>query len=96
VSPLGPFRNEPVLELRRAAARRQLAAGMDELEPQLPLRVPLWIGGDHPSSLPGRPSAMPDHFHRSNRSTCLTIFPSRKVNVASMRFWTMRPVAENT
>ena len=47
MSPLGPFRNEPVLELRRAAARRQLAAGMDELEPQLPLRVPLWIGGDH-------------------------------------------------
>src|SRR4029079_17617876 len=30
----------------RAAARQQLAAGMDELEPQLPLRVPLWIGAD--------------------------------------------------
>jgi len=46
MSPPAPFRNEPVLELRRAAARQQLAAGMDELEPQLPLRVPLWIGAD--------------------------------------------------
>jgi RHH-type proline utilization regulon transcriptional repressor/proline dehydrogenase/delta 1-pyrroline-5-carboxylate dehydrogenase len=46
VSPLGPFRNEPVLELRRAAARDRLAAGMRELEPRLPLRVPLWIGDD--------------------------------------------------
>ena len=44
MSPLGPFRNEPVLELRRAAAREQLSAGMAELEPRLPLRVPVWIG----------------------------------------------------
>jgi RHH-type proline utilization regulon transcriptional repressor/proline dehydrogenase/delta 1-pyrroline-5-carboxylate dehydrogenase len=43
---LAPFRNEPVLELRRAGAREQLAAGMRELEPKLPLRVPVWIGAD--------------------------------------------------
>jgi RHH-type transcriptional regulator, proline utilization regulon repressor / proline dehydrogenase / delta 1-pyrroline-5-carboxylate dehydrogenase len=43
---LPPFRNEPVLELRRAAAREQLAAGMAELEPRLPLRVPVWIGDE--------------------------------------------------
>jgi len=43
---LPPFRNEPVLELRRAAAREQLAAGMRELEPRLPLRVPVWIGDE--------------------------------------------------
>jgi RHH-type transcriptional regulator, proline utilization regulon repressor / proline dehydrogenase / delta 1-pyrroline-5-carboxylate dehydrogenase len=41
---LRPFHNEPVLELRRAAARDQLAAGMRALEPRLPLRVPVWIG----------------------------------------------------
>jgi RHH-type proline utilization regulon transcriptional repressor/proline dehydrogenase/delta 1-pyrroline-5-carboxylate dehydrogenase len=46
LSPLAPFRNEPVLELRRAAARETLAAGMKELGPKLPLRVPLWIGDD--------------------------------------------------
>jgi RHH-type proline utilization regulon transcriptional repressor/proline dehydrogenase/delta 1-pyrroline-5-carboxylate dehydrogenase len=43
---LPPFRNEPVLELRRAATREQLAAGMREIEPRLPLRVPVWIGND--------------------------------------------------
>ena len=46
MTPLPPFRNEPVLELRRAAAREHLAAGMAELDPRLPLRVPVWIGGD--------------------------------------------------
>jgi RHH-type proline utilization regulon transcriptional repressor/proline dehydrogenase/delta 1-pyrroline-5-carboxylate dehydrogenase len=43
---LPPFRNEPVLELRRGAAREQLSAGMAALEPDLPLRVPVWIGGE--------------------------------------------------
>jgi RHH-type proline utilization regulon transcriptional repressor/proline dehydrogenase/delta 1-pyrroline-5-carboxylate dehydrogenase len=43
---LPPFRNEPVLELRRAAGREQLAAGMAELEPRLPLRVPVWVGDE--------------------------------------------------
>jgi RHH-type transcriptional regulator, proline utilization regulon repressor / proline dehydrogenase / delta 1-pyrroline-5-carboxylate dehydrogenase len=40
------FRNEPVLELRRAAAREHLTAGMADLEPRLPLRVPVWIGDE--------------------------------------------------
>jgi RHH-type proline utilization regulon transcriptional repressor/proline dehydrogenase/delta 1-pyrroline-5-carboxylate dehydrogenase len=43
---LPPFRNEPVLELRRAAAREQLAAGMERLAPRLPLSVPVWIGDE--------------------------------------------------
>jgi RHH-type proline utilization regulon transcriptional repressor/proline dehydrogenase/delta 1-pyrroline-5-carboxylate dehydrogenase len=43
---LPPFQNEATLELRRAAVRDQLAAGMAELEPTLPLRVPVWIGTD--------------------------------------------------
>jgi RHH-type transcriptional regulator, proline utilization regulon repressor / proline dehydrogenase / delta 1-pyrroline-5-carboxylate dehydrogenase len=61
MSDLPPFRNEPVLELRRAAAREQLAAGMEELEPRLPLRVPVWIGDERregdaiASTDPGRP-----------------------------------------
>jgi RHH-type proline utilization regulon transcriptional repressor/proline dehydrogenase/delta 1-pyrroline-5-carboxylate dehydrogenase len=46
VSPLAPFRNEPVLELRRAGAREQLAAGLAELEAHLPVRVPVWIGDE--------------------------------------------------
>ncbi len=41
---LEPFANEPVLELRRAAARATLMTALGELE--LPLRVPVWIGDE--------------------------------------------------
>ncbi len=40
------FANEPILELRRPAAREMLLAGLRELDPQLPVQVPLWIGND--------------------------------------------------
>ncbi len=39
---LAPFENEPVLELRRGAARERLTVALAELE--LPVRVPVWIG----------------------------------------------------
>jgi RHH-type proline utilization regulon transcriptional repressor/proline dehydrogenase/delta 1-pyrroline-5-carboxylate dehydrogenase len=41
---LEPFRNEPVVELRRGAERTRLAGALDALE--LPLRVPVWIGDE--------------------------------------------------
>ena len=56
-----PFVNEPTLELRRAPARESLLGALRELEPQLPLAVPLLIGrerGAHEgfeSSDPGEP-----------------------------------------
>ena len=34
-------------------------------------------GPNHPSSVPNRPSACPDHFQKSKRSTWRIIFPSR-------------------
>ena len=40
------FVNEPVLELRRAAERERLLATLAELDPRLPLRVPVLIGDD--------------------------------------------------
>jgi RHH-type proline utilization regulon transcriptional repressor/proline dehydrogenase/delta 1-pyrroline-5-carboxylate dehydrogenase len=43
---LPPFANEPVLELRRAPVRGQLAGALAALDAQLPLRVPVRIGGD--------------------------------------------------
>ncbi|MEX2196573.1 MAG: aldehyde dehydrogenase family protein [Thermoleophilaceae bacterium] len=43
---LPPFRNEPTLELRRSRDREALLGGLRELEPRLPLRVPVLIGGD--------------------------------------------------
>jgi RHH-type proline utilization regulon transcriptional repressor/proline dehydrogenase/delta 1-pyrroline-5-carboxylate dehydrogenase len=45
LSTLPPFRNEPILELRRAAVRSGLAAALAELDRALPVFVPLTIGG---------------------------------------------------
>jgi RHH-type proline utilization regulon transcriptional repressor/proline dehydrogenase/delta 1-pyrroline-5-carboxylate dehydrogenase len=41
---LPTFVNEPIGELRRATVRDELLAGMEKLEPTLPIRVPVWIG----------------------------------------------------
>src|SRR5918999_6050584 len=59
--PLPPFINEPVLELRRAAVRANLAGALAAHDARGPLRVPVWIGGDRRegddlvSTDPGRP-----------------------------------------
>jgi RHH-type proline utilization regulon transcriptional repressor/proline dehydrogenase/delta 1-pyrroline-5-carboxylate dehydrogenase len=40
------FANEPVLELRRAPAREALLDALRTLDADLPVRAPVWIGGD--------------------------------------------------
>jgi RHH-type proline utilization regulon transcriptional repressor/proline dehydrogenase/delta 1-pyrroline-5-carboxylate dehydrogenase len=56
-----PFANEPTLELRRAPARESLLDALRDLEPQLPLAVPVLVGrerGAHEgfeSTDPGEP-----------------------------------------
>ena len=56
------FRNEPVLELRRAPVRESLLDALKELDTRLPLAVPVSEGSDHPdrpnfdSTDPGEPS----------------------------------------
>ena len=40
------FANEPVLELRRSSVRGELDAALAALDAELPLRVPVWIGGE--------------------------------------------------
>ena len=61
--PLQDFANEPVLELRRAAARDSLIGALGELDRELPLTVPVVVGGDRrdggatfESTDPGAPS----------------------------------------
>jgi RHH-type transcriptional regulator, proline utilization regulon repressor / proline dehydrogenase / delta 1-pyrroline-5-carboxylate dehydrogenase len=44
VTALAPFANEPILELRRAPVRSELAEAMSALERKLPLEVPVMIG----------------------------------------------------
>jgi RHH-type proline utilization regulon transcriptional repressor/proline dehydrogenase/delta 1-pyrroline-5-carboxylate dehydrogenase len=43
---LGPFANEPILELRRAAVRARLSDALDRVDRELPLQVPMRIGDD--------------------------------------------------
>jgi RHH-type transcriptional regulator, proline utilization regulon repressor / proline dehydrogenase / delta 1-pyrroline-5-carboxylate dehydrogenase len=56
-----PFINEPTLELRRAPARESLLSAMRELDPRLPLKVPVLVGSDRradegfDSTDPGKP-----------------------------------------
>ncbi len=44
------FRNEPILELRRAPARESLLEALRELDSRLPLEVPVVIGGERGDS----------------------------------------------
>jgi RHH-type proline utilization regulon transcriptional repressor/proline dehydrogenase/delta 1-pyrroline-5-carboxylate dehydrogenase len=59
-----PFANEPTLELRRGPARESLLGALRELEPRLPLRVPILVGDDRgahegfESADPGAPSSV--------------------------------------
>jgi RHH-type transcriptional regulator, proline utilization regulon repressor / proline dehydrogenase / delta 1-pyrroline-5-carboxylate dehydrogenase len=41
-----PFKNEPILELRRAPVRAQLAGALEAFDAQPVLQVPVWIGDD--------------------------------------------------
>src|SRR5215212_2965953 len=43
---LPPFTNEPVLELRRAPVRAQLADAIAAHDARGPLDVPVWVGAD--------------------------------------------------
>jgi RHH-type transcriptional regulator, proline utilization regulon repressor / proline dehydrogenase / delta 1-pyrroline-5-carboxylate dehydrogenase len=58
---LSPFRNEPVLEFRRASERESLRAALTDLDARLPLEAPVWVAGDRrtgddfQSTDPGRP-----------------------------------------
>jgi RHH-type proline utilization regulon transcriptional repressor/proline dehydrogenase/delta 1-pyrroline-5-carboxylate dehydrogenase len=49
VQTLGPFANEPVLELRRPGVRAQLSDALAGLDRALPLSVPAMAGTDHRS-----------------------------------------------
>ena len=54
-----PFANEPVLELRRAPVRAQLADALAAVDARLPLDVPVLIGGDAGKSTDGIESTDP-------------------------------------
>jgi RHH-type transcriptional regulator, proline utilization regulon repressor / proline dehydrogenase / delta 1-pyrroline-5-carboxylate dehydrogenase len=56
-----PFANEPILELRRAPVRAQLADALAAHDARPPVKAPVWIGeerreaADFVSTDPGKP-----------------------------------------
>lgn len=60
---LAPFTNEPVLELRRASVRQQLASSLESLDRALPLTVGVMIGDDARSEWAGEPLLSTDPGH---------------------------------
>ncbi len=43
---LDPFKNEPILELRRAPVRAQLAGALEAFDSEPVIQVPVWVGDD--------------------------------------------------
>ncbi len=97
MSPLPPFANEPVLELRRSSIRARLADALAHIDQAVPLRVPVLIGdgarqGDElPSTDPGRPERV---VARSAAAT--EAEANRAVAAAHDAFpdWSTRPAEE--
>ncbi|HEY2320589.1 MAG TPA: aldehyde dehydrogenase family protein [Solirubrobacteraceae bacterium] len=58
-----PFANEPILELRRAPVRAQLSDALRRVDRELPLAVPVLVGGDGRSGdgLTSTDPGAPDH-----------------------------------
>jgi predicted delta-1-pyrroline-5-carboxylate dehydrogenase group 2 len=91
------FRNEPVLELRRAPVRESLLDALKELDTRLPLAVPVSVGSDHPdrpnfdSTDPGEPSRV---VATAGRSTEADAAAAVEAAERGFREWSARSAAE--
>ena len=96
-SPPPPFANEPILELRRAPVRAQLADALAALDSRLPLRVPVWVGADRgaadglDSTDPGAPDRLVATAARAGEAEVEAAVPTAKLGAAE---WGARPAAE--
>jgi RHH-type transcriptional regulator, proline utilization regulon repressor / proline dehydrogenase / delta 1-pyrroline-5-carboxylate dehydrogenase len=91
------FRNEPILELRRAQARDSLLAALRELDERLPLSIPVLIGGDRGAAEgidsidPGAPQRLVARAGRAGEDEAAAAVESA---VRGFRDWGSRPAAE--
>ncbi len=93
----GGFRNEPILELRRAPARDSLLQALRGLDERLPLEVPVLVGGDRgavegiDSTDPGAPERLVARAGRAGAADA-----AAAVEAATRGFgdWGRRPAAE--
>ena len=92
-----PFRNEPLLELRRASVRDELRAALAALDARLPLEVPVLVGGERRSAPlldsvdPGRPERL---VARATVATGADVEAAVAVAAEAGRGWGERPAAE--
>jgi RHH-type proline utilization regulon transcriptional repressor/proline dehydrogenase/delta 1-pyrroline-5-carboxylate dehydrogenase len=92
-----PFRNEPVLELRRAPVRALLADALAAVDAAGPLRVPVWIGDDarHGDALVSTDPGSPDRVVASAAvATEADVDAALDAAVAVGRDWGRRPARE--
>jgi predicted delta-1-pyrroline-5-carboxylate dehydrogenase group 2 len=97
VNSLPPFRNEPILELRRANARATLEDGMASLEQQLPLRVPVWIGDERGATdgLHSTDPAAPDRVvATAGRASTADVDAAVAAAARGFADWSRRPASE--
>jgi predicted delta-1-pyrroline-5-carboxylate dehydrogenase group 2 len=91
------FRNEPILELRRASARDSLLTALRELDERLPLSVPVLIGGDRgaaegiDSTDPGLPARVVARAGRAGEEEAAAAVEAA---ARGFRDWGARPAAE--
>jgi predicted delta-1-pyrroline-5-carboxylate dehydrogenase group 2 len=91
------FRNESLLELRRAHERERLAAALAELDAELPIAVPVIVGGERRSD-PTLASVDPGSPRRVVAAATVAsgheVSSAVSVAAAAARGWGETPVAE--
>jgi RHH-type proline utilization regulon transcriptional repressor/proline dehydrogenase/delta 1-pyrroline-5-carboxylate dehydrogenase len=91
------FRNEPVLELRRAPVRESLLAALRELDTRLPLEVPVLVGGERgaaeglDSTDPGAPERLVARAGRAGEADAAAAVEAAE---RGFREWSARSAAE--
>jgi RHH-type transcriptional regulator, proline utilization regulon repressor / proline dehydrogenase / delta 1-pyrroline-5-carboxylate dehydrogenase len=92
-----PFANEPVLELRRAPVRAQLADALRAHDERPPLRVPVWIGDERRegeelvSTDPGTPERVVAYAAKATEADVDTALAAAQ---RGARAWAATPAAE--
>ena len=92
------FANEPVLELRRATVRTSLTAALEQLDQELPLTIPVLVGGEartggatFASTDPGDPARVVAHAHAA---TAQDVDDAVRAAAAALPAWSARPASE--
>jgi len=92
-----PFRNEPLLELRRASVRDELREALARLDATLPLEVPVLVGGERrdapllDSVDPGQPRRL---VARATVATGADVRAAVAVAAEAGRGWAQTPAAD--